>query len=224
MKNLLLIFLLLPISGFAQIVAFDIQYRDDDKGYTAKLSTFNHIIAMVDGMTCDDFFLTTDNGVLHKNTRNCTWSYVPYRQHYGMIYFNKIVDGDTVVFHEKRLQIGLMKFVPIIAPYAAKKYGTFYLQKDKFLASRIYMSVQHNYYDERVMLKSFRVQVRRNGEWLFGKNIDKIDYEIYMKTIKKFEKLESGDIVEFTKIKYEYPNKKGEPFIFEAEDIQIEIQ
>jgi hypothetical protein len=224
MKNILLILLLIPTFTFAQIVAFDLQYKDDDKGYTAKLSTSNHIIAMVDGMTCDEFFLTTDNGVLYKSNRNCTWSYVPYKQHYAMIYFNRIVDGDTVVFHKKQLQIGLMKFLPTFAPYASKKCETFYLRKDKFLKSRLYMGVYHNYYDERVILKSFRVQIRRKEEWIFGKDINKIDYEIYMKTIKKFQDLEIGDVVEFTKIKYEYPNKNGKPFLFETHNMRFIIQ
>lgn len=224
MKNILLILLFLPIFATAQIVAFDTQYRDDDKGYLAKLSSHNHIIAMVDSMNCDDFFLTTNNGVLHKDSRNCTWSYVPYKQHYGMIYFNKIVDGDTIIFHKKRLQIGLMKFLPTFAPYANKKYGTFHLTKDKFLASRLYMGVYHNYYDERVMLKSFRVRIQRKEEWIFGKNMNKIDYEIYMKTIKEFQNLETGDVIEFTEIKYEYPNKNGKPFLFEADNIRFVIQ
>jgi hypothetical protein len=83
MKNLLLIFLLLPTSISAQIVAFDCQYKGEDGQYAAKLSTYNQIITMVNGMTCDDFFLTTDNGTLQRSSRNCTWNYIPTKEYYG---------------------------------------------------------------------------------------------------------------------------------------------
>ena len=99
MKKLLLIFLLFPSCLSAQVVAFEIQYKGEDGEYAAKLSTFNQIRAMVEGMTCDDFFLTTDNGTLTKN-KTCTWNYTPtnYRKGYGWIYFKKMQDGKAVIF------------------------------------------------------------------------------------------------------------------------------
>lgn len=223
MKNLLLLIILFPLFASAQIVAFDTQHKND-RGYVATLSAHNHIITMVDGMTCDDFFLTTDNGVLYKDKRNCTWSYVPHREHYGWIYFNKIVDGDTVVFHKKQLKIELMPFLPTFAPFFSEKHETLYLTKEQFLSSRLYMSVHYNYYDKPVNLSSFEVQIMRGNEQLLNKRVDKIDYEVYMESVKWFNELEPGDTVTFSKIKYEYPNLKGEPFVFETYNIQIKIK
>lgn len=205
------------------MIAFDTKYKND-RNYAAELSVSNAIITMVDGMTCDDFFLTTDNGIIQKDDRNCMWHYIPHKPNYGMIYFNKIVDGDTVIFHKKRLQILLVEFVPTFGPSLSEKKETIYLTKEQFMESSLSMYVRDSFYREKVMLSSVEVRVRRNDEYLFSKRINEVTQEIYAKNVKKFRKLEPGDIVIFTNIKYEYPNKNGEPFVFETYDIQVVIK
>jgi len=213
------------MSTIAQVVAFDIQYKDDINGYAAKLSTYNHIVAMVEGMDCDDFFLTTDNGEVSRKSLNCTWNYTPYRKGIGMIYFNKIHKGDTITFARKRCVIKYMNCVPTLAPFASEKHEVLHLTYNEFMSSRLYMMVHHKFYETPMNLSSFSILIERNSKIIHQEVINKIDhYEYYMETIVAFINLREGDVILLSKIQYEYPNKQGKPFIFDTYNIQIKIK
>jgi hypothetical protein len=226
MKNLLLIGLLFPISSFAQIVAFEVSYKGEDGEYAAKLSADNRIIAMVEGMTCDDFFLTTDNGTLTKHDRNCTWYYTPtdYKKGYGWIYFKKMVDGKEVVFHEKRLKVILMDFRVGFPPFQPDNFSVYNLTKKELMKSRLYMHPYHKFYDEPIMITNVGMTIFRDGEMIVNKVITERQHDVYMERIDELYNIKVGDEILFSKIKYEYPSANDTFFEFEADDIQVEIR
>ncbi|MFT6937999.1 MAG: hypothetical protein ACJA1N_002303 [Saprospiraceae bacterium] len=224
MKNSILIFLLFPTLSFAQIVAFDCQYKGEDGQYTAKLSTHNQIITMVDGMTCDDFFLTTDNGTLQRSSRNCTWNYMPHRKDYGWIYFNKMIDGKKVIFHKKRLEIQLMRFEIMFAPFQPDNLGIYHLTEKEFKKSRLYMMSRHKFYEKPIMITHTEIRVIRDNRVVFTRIINQPSREIYTKHIAELEELAQGDIITFTNIKYQYPSENDRFFVFDVDDIRVEIR
>jgi hypothetical protein len=224
MKNLLLILLLFPALLSAQIVAFDVQYKGEDGQYAAKLSTYNQIITMVDGMTCDDFFLTTDNGTLQRSSRNCTWNYIPIREYYGWIYFNKMVDGKAVVFHKKRLEIQLMRFEIMFAPFQPDDFGIYHLTEAEFKKSRLYVMSLHKFYEKPILITNTEIRVIRDNRVVFTRIINQPSREIHTKHIAELEELAQGDVITFTNIHYQYPSTNDTFFEFEMDDIRVEIR
>ena len=224
MKNLLFLFLLFPTLISAQIVAFDCQYKGEDGQYTAKLSTHNQIITMVEGMTCDDFFLTTDNGTLQRSSRNCTWDYIPVKEHYGWIYFNKMVDGKKVIFHKKRLEIQLMRFEIMFAPFQPDDFGIYHLTEKEFKKSRLYVMSLHKFYEKPILITNIEIRVIRDNRVIFTRTINQSSREIYTKHIAELEELAQGDIITVTNIKYQYPSANDRFLEFGADDIRVEIR
>lgn len=225
MKNLLLLFFFFPTYISAQVVAFEIQYKAEHGEYAAKLSTFNQIITMVEGMTCDDFFLTTDNGKITK-TKKCTWNYTPtnYKKGYGWIYFNKIENGKTVIFHKKRLKIILMDFRIGFPPFQPNEYGVYHLTQKKLLKSRLYVGSYHKFYDEPIMITNVGITVFRDDEMIINKVITQPMQDVYMERIDELYNLKEGDELLFSHIKYQYPSVDDTFFEFEADDVRVKIE
>ncbi|MFK7946602.1 MAG: hypothetical protein AB8G11_03345 [Saprospiraceae bacterium] len=226
MKNLLLIFLLFPMYISAQVVAFEVQYKAEHGEYAAKLSTYNQIITMVEGITCNDFFLTTDNGKLTKSDRNCTWNYTPsnYKKGYGWVYFNKIEDGKTIIFHKKRLKIILMDFRIGFPPFQPNDYGVYHLTTKQLLKSRLYMQAYHKFYDKPIMITNTRITVFRDNELIINKVINEPLQDVYMERIDELYNLKEGDEIIFSKIKYQYPSVNDTFFEFEADAVRVKIK
>lgn len=225
MKILLFFLMLLPAVLTAQIVAFEVQYKGEHGEYAAKLSTFNRIITMVEGMTCDDFFLTTDNGTLTKSDKSCTWNYTPtnYRKGYGWIYFKKMEDGKEVIFHKKRLKIILMDFQIGFPPFQPDDFNVYNLTKKQLMKSRLYMHPYHRYYDDPVMITNVGITIFRDGEMILNKVIKKIQHDVYMDRIDELYNVKAGDKILFTHIKYQYPSVNDTFLEFDADDVQVKI-
>lgn len=225
MKNLLLICLLFPTYLSAQVVAFEISYHGQDGEYAAKLSAYNRIITMVEGMTCDDFFLTTDNGTLTK-TKTCTWNYTPtnYKKGYGWIYFKKMEDGKEVIFHKKRLKIILMDFKIVFPPFQPDDFNIYNLTKKELMKSRLYMHPYHKFYDEPIMITNVGITIFRDGEMILNKVIKKTQHDFYMDRIDDLYNVKAGDKILFSHIKYQYPSVNDTFLEFDADDIQVKIE
>ncbi|MFK7951101.1 MAG: hypothetical protein AB8G11_26205 [Saprospiraceae bacterium] len=228
MKNLLLLFLIL-VSCFDSIaqrtIAFETQYMEDYKGYAALLSVENELIAMVQGKDCDDFFLTTNNGIIERKEEDCKWNYVPYKYQGSKIFFNEIVNGDTIVFHEKKIYIKPLRYVPVLPPYyVPEKYEILQLTKEELIKRTLVMDALNTNYSSSVAISSVEIHITRNNELIYVKafkNMNRKDHDIYK---KQFEHLKKGDIVEFKEIKYRYPSWNKTPFILTTYDVKILIK
>lgn len=234
MKNILIPLLLLLACCTqlqSQTIAFETQYKEDYVGYSALLSVNNEIIAIVYGKDCKDFFLTTDNGTIERKEGDCKWNYIPSKatgQHYhskSKIFFNQIINGDTIIFHEKRLYIKPFRFLPVLA-------SKFYPEKDKVLFATkeelrnvtLVMDALNTGYNMFTQVANFEFQIIRNNELFFSEKIKILkreDHEIYQ---KQFEELETGDIVKFINIQYKYPNSVNPTHILDTYDIIIKIK
>lgn len=226
MKNIfLLIIILFPIFASAQTtIAFETQYKEDYKGYAAMLSMNNEIIAMIQNRSCDAFFLTTNNGIIERKKKDCTWNYIPHKLMPSIIYLNEIVNSDTLIICKMKIYIKPWRFVPTLGKHFPRKCEILHLTKEELKMTYLTMESINTNLSAKLPVANFEIYIIRYNELLYSKRYKKNSRKIQAACEEQFERLRKGDIIEFINIKYEYPSKNDVPLILDTYDIKILIE
>jgi len=173
----------------------------------------NYIIAVVENMSCDSFFLTTDNGTIVRDAiKKCEYTYKPelIDTFSGVktfadtrIWYNRILDNDTIRFAEKQLKV---RPIPFVAEIAGKngRIGIEKVEKKRLLSSFLRMDALNTGYSASLNVDRFKVTAFRCSTMVYEKEFKNGWQTNYKTFASELSMLESGDLVIFEDIYYTY--------------------
>ena len=177
--------------------------------FVAYLLANNDILAVVENMSCDSFFLTTDNGTIERDTtKRCYYKFRPERYsvddtityNFATIWYNKIVGKDTVRFAKKELWVEPWPFTALFG----FEHGRSIIKKEKVFDARLTIEALNTGLSAFCPIVRFKVYAYRCSTLLYEKEF-KNGWQVNQKTFASdLLMLETGDKLIFEDIYYTY--------------------
>lgn len=180
-------------STIAQVVAVQNGHRND-----MWLCLPNPIIVAVENHSCDEFYLTTNNGAIEMDKEKSAGHFLlrAEREGVAMIYVReaKMKTGqiiDSLAFYVRRF--------PLSTPRFANRSSGEIMQSIVLIQLGLVVNIECCGFDARFMVKSYFTSVLRNGKEIFhhkteGSLLDSLTHDF-------FYSLKDGDVLRFENIK-----------------------
>jgi hypothetical protein len=205
MNKLIIAFILLTSNLYAQKVSLEVHDMAAGQTYYAYLLANNDIVAMVENLSCDSFFLTTNNGTIERDEKdNCVYHFRPEKWINTSIYYKKIVKKDTITFNERKVYVRPWPFMATFNGHIGGDKGILDLKKIKLIEGHITVESINTGLSAFCPIKSFNLKIKRCSKIIYEKDFKKYNREIIDNIHKDFAQLQSDDIVIFSKIYYDY--------------------
>ncbi|MFK7771774.1 MAG: GldM family protein [Saprospiraceae bacterium] len=175
----------------------------------------NPMNIIVEGIPCEEIFVSTDNGEV-KSKRNCQYIFHPHEVGVASIFIHMIEKGDTIQIKERKYRV--KRWPKPVASLSGNKSGKLGIGEFKAQLG-ISARIENFDIDARCKVISFELQIIR-GKNLIREVINN-GGRFEEKTKKIIFKVEKGDRIILDKIMVLMPGSKDK---IELDDIDIIIK
>ena len=214
MKKIPLILLLLL--GFQIVSSQEVAIENTRGGYTLP-SIDNILNIVVEGESCEDVFVKTNNGTIEKiDSGSCKFKFRPKRIGYSFLSVYKTSGSDTTLIKERKFRV---KRWPDCRPHFGRITSMGKMGREQFLAyDKIYVPTLNLNIDTIFPVSSYEIIVIRSGEVAY--DLKNTGGKIEQKNRDILADLCKGDVVLFQNIMARF---LGEPADRNVGGIRIEI-
>ncbi|MCF8374437.1 MAG: hypothetical protein K9H64_22640 [Bacteroidales bacterium] len=190
MKRSIILFIIISshLHLFGQHVAIS-----NTKENTVYFGIATPLDVVVENMSCDSFFLSTDNGRV--DGESCNFQFFPAHIGKANIFVKKITENDTIVLSKAFFKVTSL---PKPTAYIAGMRGGRISKNNLAAQTGVYAQLDNFDFDISLHISSYSVIVIRNQQCIFVTNIEGGKFSDIMKI--EFARLEKEDIVYFLDI------------------------
>ncbi|MEI7587631.1 hypothetical protein [Runella sp.] len=195
------ILIFLNMCAYAQKVNLLIPDKARAQESFAYLGVDNDVIALVENESCDSFFLKTDLGTIQRDSLDyCKYLFRPNDFGIATISYNKVLNGDTIKFAERKIHIKAWPFIASIDGHT----GYFEIEKSRLLQTHLMVYALNTGLNAHLKIKRFSLQVKRCANVIYKKDFEVYDQATVDLIVKDLSETRSGDLIIYSNIMYDY--------------------
>ncbi|MBI3883942.1 MAG: hypothetical protein HY305_06995 [Sphingobacteriales bacterium] len=216
---------ILSCTAFSQTIS--LETSDAASGHSsvhfAYLLFSNRIKTTIENKNCDSFFLTTNNGTIEKDTaKRCEYIFYPEKDsaNPAIIFYNKIINKDTIQFHKQEIWIHPFPFVATVSDIPKNGNCAVYMKKERFLNSSLRVEALNTGLDAFLPITDFKLTVFRDSIKILDREFREFNKTSFKFIEKELKEILPEDSILYSNIKYAYTSE----YHYETDPIWIKIK
>jgi hypothetical protein len=203
--------------SFSQNVSFEINDAASGFSYKAYYPAENRLTVIVENISCDSLFLSTDNGKITKDINSkCSYVFIPDSLKFTTIFIKKINRNDTIIIGKREVFLKPFPFTVLFGKYYdGWKIQSFGITKEEVKSQVLTIEALNTGLDAKSIISELKIDIIRNNKSIYEKEYKNLKALYWKFSDEELSMIQLGDRIIIYDILYKLGNAdiKGDALV-----------